>query len=285
MQTYPRGDREASPRKPWWETSIVEVGRNKLLIRGYRIEDLIGRLSYAEMVYLEIMGELPRKEVAGLLEAVLVATCDFGPFSPAIASARMAVTCGISFNSAVANGLNVLGDIHGGASEEAMRLFYHVVSQSKKESRAIADLIREACLDYQATGRHVPGFGHPINDNDPRVQRLLQLGDEAVRARAIDGIFIDAARTFESTLERVCGRRIPMNPDGAVAAIQCEVGLPAEVAKGLFGLSRSIGLVAHAYEELMAGSRLKGPCPPDVMQKEFAYVGPPERRLPRQDSR
>lgn len=267
-------------RTPWWETSIVRVGRNELLIQGYKIQDLIGNVSYADMVYLEVMGELPRKEVAKLLEAALVATCDFGVNSPAIASTRMAVTCGISFNSAIANGINVLGDIHGGASEEAMRLYYDIVRRSEAGEGSVAKLVEDICVSYKSVHKHIPGFGHPINDDCPRVRRLLELGGEAAQAGVISGKYIHVARTFASVLERVHGRLIPMNPDGAVAAIQCEIGLPAEIAKGLFCLSRGIGLLAHAYEELKAGSRLKAPCPPDVMQDEFVYVGPSERALP-----
>jgi len=275
-----QGALDTECRKPWWETAIVKVERNKVVVRGYNIQDLIGRVSYAEMVYLEIMGELPRQEVAKLLEAALVAACDFGPVSPAIASTRMAVTCGISFNSAVANGINVLGDIHGGATENGMRLYYDIVQRSEAGGTAVGELVENTCIEYQRMGQYVPGFGHPINDDCPRVRRLLELGDTAVQAGLISGKYIHVARTFERILEQVQGRKIPMNVDGALAAIQCEIGLPPAVAKGLISLSRGIGLVAHAYEELMAGARLKAPCPPEVMQREFVYVGPPERTLP-----
>jgi citrate synthase len=267
-------------RKPWWETSIVEVKRNWVLVRGYPIEDLIGRLSYAEMLYLEVMGDLPDPEIARLLEAALVAACDFGLYSPAIASTRMAVTCGISFNSALANGVNVLGDIHGGATEEGMRLYYSIARRWHAAEGDLTELIEEACRNYRATARYLPGFGHPVNDDDPRVRRLLELGDAAAESDVIGGEYLRVARTFEQTLARLAGRRIPMNVDGALSAIQCEIGLPAEIAKGLISLSRGIGLVAHAFEELQSGSRLKAPCPPDVMSNEFVYTGPRQRALP-----
>lgn len=269
-----------SKQKPWWLTSIIKVARNKILIRGYNIEDLIGNASYPEILYLEVMGELPSKGISRLLEAVLVAGCDYGLVSPAIASARMAVTCGISFNSAIANGINVLGDIHGGATEEGMKLYYDIARQAEAGEGSVRSLVESSCAQFRKARKFVPGFGHPINDNCPRVRRLLELGDAAVQAGDIDGKYIKIARTLESTLEHVYGRKIPMNVDGAIAAVQCEIGLPMEIAKGLFSLSRGIGILAHAYEELMAGSRLKAPCPPDILEQEFVYVGPPERMLP-----
>jgi citrate synthase len=266
--------------RPWWQTSIVDIGTNKVLIRGYRIEDLIGRVSYAEMLYLEIMGELPSQAVGELLTAVLVSTCDFGVYSPAIASARMAATCGISFNSCLANGMNVLGDIHGGAAENAMRLYYEIVEEAERSEQSTLTLVESRCRDYRRKGLYLPGFGHPVNDNCPRVRRLIELGQRATGQGLIDGRYIAVAREIEQTLARVANKRIPMNVDGAVAAIQCELGLPWQAAKGIFCLSRGIGLLAHAYEELASGSRLKGPCPPDVMAEEVQYVGPPERDLP-----
>ncbi len=270
-------------RRPWWATSIVKVARNKLLIRGYNIEDLIGNVSYPEILYLEVMGELPSKGIGKLLEAVLVASCDYGLVSPAIASARMAVTCGISFNSAIANGINVLGDIHGGATEEGMRLYYDIARRAEAGEGAVPRLVESVCTQFRETHHFMPGFGHPVNDKCPRVRRLMELGEASVHTGEISGKYIEIAQTFESTLERVYGRTIPMNVDGAIAALQCEMGLPTEIAKGLFSLSRGIGILAHAYEELTTGSRLKAPCPPEILQQEFVYIGAPERELPKRD--
>lgn len=272
---------ERHKEKPYWETAIIRVERNKLVIRGYNIEDLIGRVSYAEMVYLEVMGELPSAPIAHLLEAVLVAGCDFGVYSPAIASARMAATCGITFNSCLATGINLLGNIHGGASEEAMRIFYEVDERGEAEARPVQDIVGAKCEEYRREGRFLPGYGHPVNDNCPRVRRLFELGEQAARSGAISGRFIDISRRFETALLRVFGKKIPINADAAFAAIQCEIGLPPEIAKGLVSLSRGIGLLAHVYEELKSGSRLKSPCPRYVLETEFVYTGPPERPLPK----
>ena len=45
--------------KGWWDTSIIRVRPNELLIKGYAIEELMGRVSFGEMAYLMILGELP----------------------------------------------------------------------------------------------------------------------------------------------------------------------------------------------------------------------------------
>ena len=98
--------------------------------------------------------------------------------------------------------------------------------------------------------------------------------------QAISGAYIKIAKGFQESLYKIKNRRLPINVDAALAAIQCELGLPSEIAKGLFSLSRGIGLLAHVYEETIGGYRLKSPAPKEVIEKEFIYVGPEERPMP-----
>ncbi len=80
----------------WWSTSIIEMKPGMIRYRGYAVEELIGRVGFAEVVYLMTRGELPHPACAKLLEAALVAAVDHGPQAPSIAAARMAITCGVS---------------------------------------------------------------------------------------------------------------------------------------------------------------------------------------------
>ena len=107
----------------WWASSIIEMKPGMIRYRGYAVEDLIGRVSFAEMVWLLTRGELPKPAEAKLLEAALVAAVDHGPQAPSIAVARMAITCGIGINNAMASAINVLGDIHGGAGEQCVAFY------------------------------------------------------------------------------------------------------------------------------------------------------------------
>src|SRR5262249_8231267 len=117
------------PKSPqdWWATSIIDMKPGSIRLRGYAIEELIGRIGYAEMVYLMTRGELPHPDAARLLEAALVAAVDHGPQAPSIAAARMAITCGVGINNAMASATNMLGDVHGGAGEQCVA-FYNAVA-------------------------------------------------------------------------------------------------------------------------------------------------------------
>ena len=106
----------------WWRTSIIDMSPGVIRFRGYPIEELIGRVSFAQMIWLMTRGELPGKPQAALLDAALMSAVDHGPQAPSIAIARMAATCGVGLNSAMASAVNVLGDVHGGAGEQAVEL-------------------------------------------------------------------------------------------------------------------------------------------------------------------
>jgi hypothetical protein len=113
----------------WWSTAIIEMRPGVIRYRGYAIEELIGRVGFAEMVWLLTRGELPDPNVAKLLEAALVAAVDHGPQAPSIAVARMAMTCGLGINNAMASAINLLGDVHGGAGEQCVALFNAIGSR------------------------------------------------------------------------------------------------------------------------------------------------------------
>ena len=112
----------------WWSTSIIDMQPGMIRYRGYAIEGLIGRVGFADMVYLLTRGELPHPDAGRLLEAALVAAVDHGPQAPSIAAARMAITCGVGINNAMASATNMLGDVHGGAGEQCVQ-FYNAIAE------------------------------------------------------------------------------------------------------------------------------------------------------------
>src|SRR5438128_7713483 len=112
----------------WWSTAIIDMKPGMIRYRGYAAEDLIGRVSFAEMVYLMTRGELPDPAAAKLLEAALVAAVDHGPHAPSIAAARMAITRGVGSNNAMASAINRLGYAHSDAAEQCDAR-YHPIAE------------------------------------------------------------------------------------------------------------------------------------------------------------
>lgn len=264
--------------RDWWRTGIIEMSPGVIRFRGYPIEDLIGRVNLAQMIWLMTRGDLPARAQADLLDAALMAGVDHGPQAPSIAIARMAATCGVGLNNAMASGVNVLGDVHGGAGEQAVELFGDIAAHV--DGGDPMDKAVRAALDrfIAVHGKFIPGYGHRFHPVDPRAAPLLGLVDAAASRGEVSGRFAQIARAAEAELAaRKGGKRIPLNIDGATAVIYAELGFPAPLARGLFCLSRSVGILAHAWEQMQQGGRNKGPIP---RQWTPSYDGAPKRDVP-----
>ena len=264
----------------WWSTSIIDMKPGMIRYRGYAIEELIGCVGFADMVYLLTRGELPHPAAGKLLEAALVAAVDHGPQAPSIAAARMAITCGVGINNAMASAINMLGDVHGGAGEQCVTLYNAIAARMGSDvisEERLAEAARaEMKLLVEAGIRYVPGFGHRFHPRDPRAPRLLELVDVAAAAGAVSGRFAAIGRAVEAELAAQKGQAVPMNIDGATGVIFAELGFPPPLCRGLFVLSRAVGALAHAFEEMQSGERNKGPIPRHLT---WTYTGPPARTL------
>src|SRR4029450_9611757 len=146
--------------RDWWRTEIIEMAPGVIRYRGYPIEELIGRVSFAQMIWLMVRGELPTPRQGDLLDAALMAAGGHGPPAPSIPIARMAAPCGGGLNNAMASAVNVLGDVHGGAGEQAVE-FYQAIG-ARVEEGATAELAARIALDefFSSGNKFVPGFGH-----------------------------------------------------------------------------------------------------------------------------
>ncbi|GLR81841.1 citryl-CoA lyase (plasmid) [Azospirillum oryzae] len=261
----------------WWRTSIIDIHPGSIRVRGYAIEELIGTIGFPDMVWLMLRGELPTPAQGRLLGAALVAAVDHGPQAPSIATARMAATCGVGLNNAIASGINALGDVHGGAGQQCMELYAAVAARLADhvaDGMSVAGAAESEIAARLERREHIPGFGHRFHPVDPRAGRLLALVDAARGEGAVTGEAAVIGRAVEDALAARKGRRLPMNIDGATAVVFAELGFPSGLGRGLFVLSRSVGIMAHAWEQSQQGGRIKGPMPPSI---PYRYDGAPPR--------
>lgn len=263
--------------RQWWRTDIIDVHPGEIALRGYPIEELLGRVGFVDTIWLMLRGELPSSEEAALFEAALVASVDHGPQAPSIAIARMATTCGVPINGAMASAINVLGDVHGGPGQQCMELYLAIDEELRRTgdleeaTRVVLQRQRDAGVAY------IPGFGHRFHPLDPRTPRLLSLVDAAAAGGTVDGRFAAIGRAVEDAISAGRPQRIPMNVDGVTAVIYCELGFTPELGRGVFILARSVGILAHAAEQMTQGGRIKGPMPKSI---GYTYTGPARRSVP-----
>lgn len=256
--------------RQWWATSVSRIEPNIIEYRGHPIADLIGTSSFVDVIWLLVTGRELKSGEDRLLNAALLSSADHGPQAPSIASARMAITCGIGLNSAIANGVNTLGDVHGGAGQQCVAVLDDMRRRIAEGEGSALEIARAVVDAHRRTQEFVPGFGHRFHTVDPRRDALLSLVEEAVAARTIDGDALECGLALETALAEGRHKPVPMNIDGATAIIYASLGCPPELARGLFVLSRSVGILAHAWEERQTGLRIKGPLPPPMTAP---YVG------------
>jgi len=261
----------------WWDTAIIDIHPGKIAIRGYPIEELIGRVRFPDMIWLMLRGDLPSRGQSELLEAAMVPGVDHGPQAPSIAIARMAVTCGLPVNGAMASAINVLDDIHGGAGQQCMELYREVDAEAGNDGDLVVAAHAVIERHRNSGEKIVPGFGHRFHPVDPRTAPLFALVEKAQAAGIVTGRFAAIGHAVEAALSASKKRHIPMNIDGITAVIFCELGFEPELGRGLFALSRAVGILAHAWEQKQRGRRIMGPMPTEI---PYRYSGPARRALP-----
>lgn len=213
--------------------------------RGYNITDLMRQASFTDVIFLLHQGRLPEARERKLLDAVLVAVADHGAGAPSCATARLVASGNRqSLSAAVAAGILAVGDEHGGAGSLCMEMISAGLDRARAESlttEAVAELtVKEA----RAAGKRLPGLGHRVHSTDPRTGILFDMARE--QGVAGDGVsFIEALQAAVS----VAVKPMPINVDGALAAVFHDLGFQPRAGKLLFLVGRVAGLTAEVDEE------------------------------------
>lgn len=249
-----------------WKTRITKIEPGKIQIKGYDITQVMDKLSYAETVFLILKGELPTKAEGVLMNAVLVSSIDHGATPPSVLATRTVISGGNSLNTALAGGVLAIGDSHGGAIEKSAKIMQEWAA---KEGN-VAELASQLVDWLKSEKIRMPGFGHRIHKVDPRTAKLFEIANH----HGYGGRHIDLCQAIQSSLASKLGKSLPINVDGAIAAVISDMGFDWRLGKGFFIISRMPGLLAHAYEEMTREKPMRklGPLP-------FAYDGPDEREM------
>lgn len=253
-----------------WKTAITKVEPNKLTVRGYKLDELIGRVSYAQMVYLLFKGEMPSENIGKMIEAILVSSVDHGTTPPSVLSAISVASTGAPLNASMAAGILSVSKFHGGAIEDCMCILRQGMELVQKDNLSLAEAADQIIDEYKSIRKRLSGFGHRIHTDDPRTKKLFALANEL----GIAGDYTGLATTFVTSLKEKTGKDLPLNVDGAIAALLCEMDFDPILANAFFMIARVPGIAAHIYEEKTRFKPMRKIHPTDV-----EYDGPEEREL------
>ncbi|MGH9487735.1 MAG: citryl-CoA lyase [Terriglobales bacterium] len=251
-----------------WRTSIIQTDAESIRVRGYDITALMGSASFADVIFLLHQNRLPQPGESALLNAILIGAADHGPGAPSCAAARLAASGNReSLSAAVAAGVLTIGNEHGGAGALAMQMIAAGAELARTEGVSLAAAAERAVEAARATGRHLPGLGHRVHTCDPRTKVLFDMA----RKYGLAGSGVE----FVTALQAAAARKIkplPINIDGALAAVLFDLGFPAAAGKLIFIIARVAGITAEVAEEHAREKPMRIRIPVD-------YDGPPPRSL------
>jgi citrate synthase len=251
-----------------WRTAIVSTDANHIRVRGHDVTALMQQATFTDVIFLLHHTRLPTVAERRLIDAILIGVADHGAGAPSCAAARLAASGNRqSLSAAIAAGVLTIGDEHGGAGSGCMELIAAGIARSCRESISFPVAAAHIVDEAKASKERLPGFGHRVHSTiDPRVGVLFGIAEES----GLGGDGIRFARALETALvERL--KPIPLNIDGALAAILYDLGLPSMVGKLLFIVGRVAGLSAEVLEEYTREKPMRIRIPVD-------YDGAPPRQ-------
>jgi citrate synthase len=256
--------------EPSWSQPIAKVEPNRVTVRGYRIDELMGRIPFAHVVYLVLKGELPTDAQSRVMDAILVSSVDHGAGAPSALAARTVASGGAPLTAGIAGGVMTINRHHGGAIEGCMKVLLEANALKQAGAQDTRAAAREIVAEYRAQKKRIPGYGHRMHTDDPRTRRLFAIAQE----EGVAGAYVEICHGIHKAIHETLGKELPINVDGAIAALLCELDFPPEVGNGLFAIARTVGLTAHVFDEITRQRPMRR-----ISPTAHAYDGPPERAL------
>ncbi len=207
-----------------------------------------------------LKGTEPKKQETAVIDAYLVLLSEHG-MNASTFSARVTTSTLSDIYSAITTAIGTLkGAAHGGANEEAMRMFFEIGS---------ADNVEKWFNENVKTGKkRVMGMGHRVYKAlDPRAAVLNRKSKEM--AEATNNLkWYELAAKLEKVAradEDFIKKNLYANVDYYSAIALYTIGIPMDQFTPLFAIARLPGWTAHILEQ-WADNRLIRP--------DVEYVGP-----------
>jgi citrate synthase len=225
-------------------TRIAGYDADQITIRGKDlVKELMGKVSFSEMMLLQLTGNAPSRMQATILDAVLVTIMEHGLVPSAIVTRLTHYGAPESVQGAIAAGLLGVGDRFAGTASECAAVLEPIAAASRLKRALLA---RATVKAYRKKERPIPGFGHTVHrEIDPRVTRLLQI----VKAARAKGDYLRALTALEAAVHKSIGPNLVTNVSAAIAVALGEAGVPVKAVRGIVLTARCAGLAGHVFEE------------------------------------
>lgn len=246
--------RHLEDNEPYWRSAVSRVTPEKVFVRGYDLEELVGGLSFTAATFLLVRGRLPNPRETRVLDAVLTAVLDYALRKPGTAAARYVVSANPSMVAGLAAATLAAGK-HTLATEDVARFIITSHTRYRNSGQDLDTFAAELVESMAARKERIPGLGHPVfKEVDPRAAILRAVAVE-------EGLWTEPAQLYEAVHRAFTARpgkgAIPINDIGVMAAVLVALGFSPEETTGLAVISTLPGVVAHISEELTSGKPIR----------------------------
>ena len=214
-------------------------------------------LSLAADYLWMVSGVEPTPEQVSALERYLILTMDHG-FNASTFTTRVITSTAADVCSAAVGGIGALsGPLHGGAPSRVLEMLDEIGSIEEAPGWVRSALDR---------GDRIMGFGHRVyRTDDPRAALLRRTSGEF--GTELDQL---AARVEHEVLQALelhrPDRQLRTNVEYFAAPVLHNVGLPRQLFTPTFAVSRMVGWLAHASEQVGVNR---------LIRPRATYVGDP----------
>jgi citrate synthase len=272
LAQYPQAGTSGAVKK-----TMFCLGRTARYLSGaLNTEKALGKLSgnepFSHIMYRAITGNATVNEKhSRMIETMIVASVDHGVTPPSAQATIIAASTRTPYEVAVAQGIGVITDVHGGAGAKAAQFFHECIEKSKKEHIDVSQSARALMKEYIEKGKRIEGLGHRVHTKDPRRDVLWNIASQT----GVAGEHIRLSKTVSALFEQVRGMNLPINVDGVIGGIVADMDLNPSIAKALFIYGRLAGLSAHYFEEISSQPVMRR-----INFAEAVYRGKEPRHIP-----
>lgn len=193
-----------------------------------------GKHTFSEMIFEMLTARKATPCEAKLLDLILNLSIDHGPNSPSAVATIAAAKAGKTMGESVGAGMAQIGDRHGGAGGPLMEIMYRIKNDELRITKVVEEKLE--------AGEKLPGLGHRVyKDLDPRAQLIMKTAVE----EGVGVEYVEIVNELRDEMERQSGKSLPVNIDGAIAAVFCGFGLAPELGIAIFIIARGPGLASH----------------------------------------
>jgi citrate synthase len=236
----------------YFSTAVSQVTEGVVNLRGYSLADVMKDATYAQGAFLSITGRMPSRDETRLIDTILNSLLDHGYVASTITAARYIASGNPQFIPAVAGGILAAGS-NTLSPEHSFHLLDHTAEL--RGDGTLEEGAERVVDEYVSAKKRLPGFGHPTHKtSDFRADILFDRAAEL----GLDGESIGQFQAIDRAFRAKTGKtNIPINIDGALAAIGRDLGWSANQTVAFALLSVLPGLMAHVIEEIETGRPLR----------------------------